>query len=192
MSQVRRRLFFILSLLFVLAIAPAVPGLAQGQLGNVTKGWDVPGGNVTAGDTITYTVIIPNIGDEPLDDVVFSDFPDPLTQLVNGSVTTSAGNIVVGNGAGDSNIVVEVGTIAAGASVTITFQVVVFEGIAYPVTVHNQGFVNSDNGNTPTDDPDTDPPDDPTDTPVDPQGMPEIGPVLKECLTQTRAWWLAA
>lgn len=142
---------------------------AQAQLGTLTK---TDGGvTVQAGDTIHYKVTIPVVGPDAVEDVVFTDFPDPLTSLVNGSVTTTQGTITRGNGAGDSSIIVEVGDMNPGDVVMIEFDVVVFDGIAYPVMVHNQGSVNGQ----PTND---------EETPVDPQDNPSVD-ATKSCTLHT-------
>jgi uncharacterized repeat protein (TIGR01451 family) len=125
---------------------------------------DVDGdGLVNVGDTILYTITITN----PLDDggatavgVVFNDTPDPNTDLVVGSVTTSQGVVISGNTGGDTFVSVNVGDILDGDSVTITFEVVV---TTETPEVCNQGFVD---GAPPSDDPDTVDPDDPTCTRV--------------------------
>ena len=54
-----------------------------------------------------------------------SSFAPVTYTLTNGSVTTTQGTITAGNGAGDTNVAVNVGTIADAASVTIQFDVVI-------------------------------------------------------------------
>jgi large repetitive protein len=96
--------------------------------------------------------------------VVFTDTPDANSELVVGSVTTSAGTVVSGNTAGDTTVEVDVGTLAAGATVTITFEVVIDPALPSNVTeIVNQGFVNADGlAEVPTDDPSQPGTEDPT------------------------------
>ncbi len=55
---------------------------------------------------------------------MFNDIPSSVTTLVAASVTTSQGAIISGNG-GAPPVVVDLGTVAASASVTITFDVTI-------------------------------------------------------------------
>jgi uncharacterized repeat protein (TIGR01451 family) len=71
-------------------------------------------GQVDAGETITYTIDIHNPTGRSVTDVFFTDTPDPNTSLVVGSVTTTAGTITSGNAAGETTIVVDIGTMSAG------------------------------------------------------------------------------
>ncbi len=119
------------------------------------------------GDTLLYTVQIRNTGNAPATGVVFTDTPDANTTLVSGSVQTSQGTVTGGN-AGVPPVIVSVGTIPAGSTVTITFRVTINNPLPSGVTkVSNQGIVSGGNfPNTPTDNPKTPTPNDPTDTPV--------------------------
>ncbi|MFN8498622.1 MAG: hypothetical protein U0641_12290 [Anaerolineae bacterium] len=119
------------------------------------------------GDTLLYTVVIRNTGGAAATGVSFTDTPDPNTTLVSGSVTTTQGTITSGN-SGIPPVTVNVGTIAANASVTITFKVRVNNPLPTGVTqVANQGFVSGSNiPTTPTDNPNTPQPNDPTITPI--------------------------
>ena len=60
-------------------------------------------GVFSPGDTLQYEVTINNYGDAAATGVTFSDVPDPNTQLVVGSVTTSQGTIVLGNNPGNTS-----------------------------------------------------------------------------------------
>ncbi|MCB9436277.1 MAG: DUF11 domain-containing protein [Anaerolineales bacterium] len=132
-----------------------------------------------AGDTLEYTVIITNSGDQDDANVIFSDTPDANTSLVVGSVVTSQGTVTTGNTAGDTDVVVDIGTLAGqGGSVTITFQVTINSPIPDGVVqVVNQGVVNSDTQtDLPTDDPDVPGSTDPTSTPLGTIGTePQLG-----------------
>ncbi|MFN8485318.1 MAG: hypothetical protein U0768_19950 [Anaerolineae bacterium] len=124
-------------------------------------------GFASPGDTLLYTVQIRNTGNTAATGVVFTDTPDPNTTLVSGSVQTSQGTVTGGN-AGTPPVTVNVGTIPAGATVTISFKVTIVNPLPSGVTkVSNQGIVSGSNfPNTPTDNPRTPTPGDPTDTPV--------------------------
>lgn len=141
-------------------------------------------GQVNPGDTIRYTIVIANNGDQDAASVIFTDTPGANTTLVAGSVTTTQGIITTGNTAGDTAVTVNVGTIpGAGGSVTITFDVTLNNPLpAGPLTIANQGVVNGDEvpTDTPTDDPDTTDPDDPTETPF--VAAPEVSVTKADAL----------
>ncbi|UCE18051.1 MAG: DUF11 domain-containing protein, partial [Gemmatimonadota bacterium] len=122
------------------------------------------------GDILKYTVVITNSGNAAATNVRFTDTPDANTELVVGSVTTSAGTIVRGNGSGHTYVRVDIGSIGgAGGQVTVTFQVVIDAPLPAGVDeVANQGLVTSSGlPDEPTDDPDTPEDDDETITPVE-------------------------
>jgi uncharacterized repeat protein (TIGR01451 family) len=111
-------------------------------------------GSADPGDTLAYTVTIGNAGPGDAFAVAFADTPDPLTALVVGSVTTTQGAVTTGNGAGDTMVNVDVGTLAAASSVTIGFQVVIDDPLPDGVTqVANQGTVSGSFATLTTDDP---------------------------------------
>ncbi|MEK7392373.1 MAG: hypothetical protein AAB214_07380, partial [Fibrobacterota bacterium] len=88
-------------------------------------------GLIEAGETIRYTITIANPDDAQNATtlgVLFSDTPDPNTNLVVGSVTTTQGTILLGNTGGDTDVGVDIGDILDGATITITFDVVVKAG----------------------------------------------------------------
>ncbi|MFC1905259.1 hypothetical protein ACFLXL_00435 [Chloroflexota bacterium] len=120
------------------------------------------------GDTLLYTISITNSGLFTATNVYFHDVPDSNTTLVIGSVTTSQGSITEGNTASDTEVMVNVGSIVSGGSVSITFKVTVVTPLPSGVTqVANHGLVTGDNFTSePTDDPNTPEDDDPTVTPV--------------------------
>ena len=120
------------------------------------------------GDTIGYTVTVANNG-VTATLVTFSDIPDPNTTLVTGTVTTTQGTITSGNGSGDANVAVDIGTLGSGHhTFIITFDVVIDNPVPAGVTqVSNQGHVDSNELPTVfTDDPATVTTDDPTITPI--------------------------
>lgn len=142
------------NLLLITAIEP--PLLAATKVDALSNDADASG-NVTAGDTLTYTTTITNSGLGDATGVSFTDTPDASTTLVVGSVATSQGSITVGNTVGDVTVAVDVGTVAAGASAIVSFDVLVNDPIVV-ASVSNQGLITS------TELPDvmTDDPDDPT------------------------------
>jgi uncharacterized repeat protein (TIGR01451 family) len=137
-------------------------------------------GEVDAGDTVIYTVSIVNLGGAPATGVTFDDTPDAATTLVAGSVTTTRGTVVSGNGGGDTAISVDVGTLAPTEGVTITYRVVVDDPLPDGATLVNQGLVSDDDPDTPdqpTDDPTTPEPDDPTVIEPEPPAAPDPDPM---------------
>ena len=66
--------------------------------------------------------------------VVLQDTPDPVTTLVVGSVTTTAGTVTVGNGAGDTMVEVAFGDLAVGQIEVVVFDVLVNHNIPSGVT----------------------------------------------------------
>ncbi len=104
------------------------------------------------GDTLRYTITITNpddASDDPATNVIFTDTPDPNTTLVVGSVTvtpplTLPQGVTSGNGPDDTRVEVDIGDIAEGASVTITFDVTINDPLPEGTTqVANQGFVST-------------------------------------------------
>ena len=129
-------------------------------------------GEVNPGETIRYTIVITNDGDEDATAVVFTDLATdhPNTTLVDGSVTTTEGTVDSGNGGGpDTDVVVDVGMLAGGGgTVTITFDVTVNDPLPAGVDeVCNQGLVTDNFPDLPTDDPDVGGASDPTCTTVE-------------------------
>ena len=120
-------------------------------------------GATSAGDTLAYTVVVTNSGNQASVDTVLADTLDPLTQLVTGSVTTTQGTVASGNSAGQTALRVELGTLAPGASATVTFRARVTELPPGTTQIRNQAVVSA-TGVPPvsTDDPVTVTPGDPT------------------------------
>lgn len=140
-------------------------------------------GQASPGDTITYTIFIKNLGNQNATGVTFTDTPDANTTLVAGSVTTSQGTIVTGNTAGDTSVLVSIGTLAPSnqGEVIISFRVTINDPLVPSTTstISNQGIVSGSNfPDEPTDDPETIPDDDSTDihvvTPQQPGGIPSL------------------
>ena len=82
-------------------------------------------GLVSPSDTIRYTAVVTNSGDQAPVGVVFTAPVDEAAALVVGSVTTTAGTVTVGNAAGDTSVVVDVGSLGGGTELTITWDVVI-------------------------------------------------------------------
>ena len=105
---------------------------------------------VDPGDTLRYTISVPVSADVEL---TFTDTPDENTTLVTGSVTTTHGTVTTGQSQGDTSVEVALGTVPAGATATVTFDVVVDDTGAELVC--NQGTVAGTGINEAyTDDPD--------------------------------------
>jgi uncharacterized repeat protein (TIGR01451 family) len=87
----------------------------------------------------------------------------PTPSLVNGSVATTQGVVAEGNGAGDVNIIVNMGDITPNSAVTIRFRAQIKNPLPSGVSqVVNQGVVTGANfPSVATDDPNTPTPGDP-------------------------------
>jgi len=127
-------------------------------------------GKVNPGDTLEYTAVITNAGNQAASAIVFTSGAPANTQLVVGSVTTTQGSVTLGNTAGDTSVAVNVGTlVGGGGSVTIKFRVTVNNPLPPGVTqITCQGTVTGTNiPATVTNDPSTAAPGDPTATPIE-------------------------
>ncbi len=99
-----------------------------------------PPGFVAAGETIDYTVTLSHAAGSTAAayDIVLEDLlSDPYLDLVAGSVTASTGTVVLGNGAGDATIRVEVPVLALGQALTVTFTARVAANVPGGVTLTN-------------------------------------------------------
>ncbi len=94
-------------------------------------------GDLTPGDTLEYTVTLVN-GTTPLTNVVFTDSTPVNTTYVAGSATTTAGTVT-----GSNPLVVTIGPMGPGATVTIRFRVTVNAGTPAGTLIRNQGVVTS-------------------------------------------------
>ena len=95
-------------------------------------------GLVDPGDTLRYTITIPAASSA--DGVILTDNLDTNTTLVVGSVSSTSGSITSGNTGGDSNVVVDLGTLPA-ADVVVTFDALVNDPYSGPATICNQASV---------------------------------------------------
>jgi uncharacterized repeat protein (TIGR01451 family) len=139
-------------------------------------------GQANPGDTLEYTVVLTNTGNQSAAGVVFTSGAPTHTALVVGSVMTTQGTVTTGNTAGDTSVAVNVGTLAGGGgTVTIKFRVTIDNPLPAGVTqISCQGTVTGTNfPSTPTDNPGTTAPGDPTVTPVVIPPIPPI-PTLNE------------
>ena len=106
-------------------------------------------GNISTSDLISYNIKIKNSGMGVATNVVFSDSIPNHTSYVNGSVSTSKGNIISTSPVLEINI----GNISPNEIITIMFQVIVNEPVEQ---IENQGILTSNEITPePTDDPDT-------------------------------------
>ena len=101
---------------------------------------DLNGGSVLPGDTLEYTVVLRNQGG-PVTGVVFTDPVPALTTYVPGSLSTTKGRV---DDSRAPQLIVLVGDLAAGESVSISFRVTVAPGTASGSVISNQGSVDSD------------------------------------------------
>ncbi|MGE0085837.1 MAG: hypothetical protein AB7S75_15620, partial [Desulfococcaceae bacterium] len=152
-----------------------IPVTAGPNFGETAKGWVMQtdadnNGSVTPGDTIRYTVTIPNTGTQDASGVEFADSIPVHTVYVADSVNASGGTAVYSSTA---KRIEWTGDVAAGSSVTIGFDVIVDSGIAVGTVLYNQGAVKYDSdgdgtndGSEDTDGNPSDPGDQPTETPT--------------------------
>ncbi len=102
-------------------------------------------GSITAGDTLRYTLVLENIGAGPATALVVDDTPDANSELIAGTVTSSAGVVSIGNTGGDTTVQVSVPTLAVGETVTITYDTVINNPLPAGVeSVVNQAIVDSE------------------------------------------------
>ena len=121
----------------------AVPDLALDKTVAVQIDADTSG-DASPGDTLRYTLTLRNTGAGPATNIVIDDAPDANSSLVNGSVTTSAGSVNVGNGVGDGVVQVSIPSLAATATVTITYDTTINNPLPNGVTeLVNQALFDS-------------------------------------------------
>lgn len=126
--------------------APTVVKLADPKVsGSMTTALLVDNGAanlVDIGDTIRYTVVLKETNSVDVSGVVFSLTPQGFTDLIVGTVTSTKGMVTTGNNGGDTSISVTVGSMTAGSTETITFDVTVVDPLGRnPVEVSNQGTI---------------------------------------------------
>ncbi len=141
-----------------------------------------------SGDRIHYTLTIPNTGGTAFTGVVTTGALDTNTTLVVGSVMTDHGVATTGNGAGDTTVVVTIGSLPAGDTATVKFDVTVNTPIPAGLTFVAAQFSTSGTNipTDPSDDPSTPAVDDPTETPV----MSSAGPPPAQPIPTLGQWGL--
>jgi uncharacterized repeat protein (TIGR01451 family) len=122
-------------------------------------------GRVDPGDTVRLIVSIQNTSDTPASDVSFELDPPSGTELVAGSVQTTAGEVRSSTG----RVEVMVGDLSPGDEVTIFFDLLIDPLLDPSVSeIAVQGRISGSNfEEIVTDDPSTTEPDDPTIIPID-------------------------
>jgi uncharacterized repeat protein (TIGR01451 family) len=105
----------------------------------------------TPGSSLTYSIAMQNSGGTPsyntqLDDVVPAGItPDVSSVAING-VAVQSGTVTFSS----QTLVVPLGTVAAGAVDTVTFNATIAAGFSYGITLVNTASVKSDNAPTAT------------------------------------------
>ena len=104
------------------SISATAPAKVVEPILSIAKSTGTP--RVDANDIVTYSIVINHTGASggPAFDTAITDSLTPGINLIPGSVTTTAGTIVTGNGAADNSIAVTVPVIPLGTSVLITYQ----------------------------------------------------------------------
>lgn len=90
---------------------------------DLSKTWSGANNPARPGDVITYTIELPNTGAAPATDIVVTDTPDAIGTFLPGSVTTSLGTVVLGNGPNDTQLEVSVPSLPDGETLVITYNV---------------------------------------------------------------------
>ncbi|MEO2203779.1 hypothetical protein ABGV42_08520 [Paenibacillus pabuli] len=90
-------------------------------LPNVTAVKSASVSDVAVGETFTYTVVTTNGGIQPINNVILTDSLPAGTVFVPGSVTVRGSVVASAN----PNSGISIGTLTAGSSATVTFQVTV-------------------------------------------------------------------
>jgi uncharacterized repeat protein (TIGR01451 family) len=134
-------------------------------LGSDNDGDLVPG----PGDTMVYTLTVTNGGTTASAGIVYTDLAtDTGLSLIGGTVSTSQGSVILGAGATDTVVLVDIGSVAAGDSVVVTYEAQVAGSLPPGVgEVLTQGVISGAvAGPVLTDDPDLPGTTDPTRTPM--------------------------
>ncbi|MBX9699469.1 MAG: isopeptide-forming domain-containing fimbrial protein, partial [Acetobacteraceae bacterium] len=118
----------------------------------------VPPGFARPGEVLTYTLTLTHGpgSTAAAHDIVLADLlADPNLDLVAGTVTTTLGTIVLGNAPGDTTIRIELGTLALGDSITITYGALVLATTPPGTTLTNSATAAWDSNPGPGGRPDT-------------------------------------
>ncbi len=137
-------------------------------------------GFLSHGDTLRYTLVVKNTTDQAALAVTLTTRLDPHVALLVGSVVTNAGSVFSGNHVGDTVPTILLPTLAPGASVSITFDVLA-QDLAGLREISSQATASGSNlEDQLSDDPGTPEAADPTRTPltgVAPTSIPTLGEI---------------
>jgi uncharacterized repeat protein (TIGR01451 family) len=97
---------------------------------------DINGGSVMAGDVIEWTITVKNTGYEGVTGVIVRDTVPSETSYVTGSISG-----VGATAAGAPNLQWNVGNLASGAQVVLTFRSTVKDDLPSGTVIRNQGSV---------------------------------------------------
>ncbi|MEM7127859.1 MAG: choice-of-anchor E domain-containing protein [Chloroflexota bacterium] len=97
------------------------------------------------GDTVLYEIFVRNTGGLPATGVQLVDVVSIYTTIKPGQVVTSKGTVVEGNQIGDTRVVVNIGTVDPGETVTVTIRVAVESLASCATSIVNQATVTSTN-----------------------------------------------
>jgi len=106
-------------------------------------------GSVTAGDVLIYGIFTENPSQVNASGVFLDDIPDSNTSMISGSVITNHGNILVGNGVGDENVLVDMGVIGINETAFVALSVTVDpipDGMIREIS--NQALITTNNAGT--------------------------------------------
>jgi uncharacterized repeat protein (TIGR01451 family) len=141
------------------------------------------------GDTIRYQTAIVSVGNTAVTGATLALTPATNTTLVPGSVTTDTGTVTTGNTPGDTTIAVDLGTLAPGTEVFVTFDVAIDDPPEALASVTNQATLTATNLTAPvaSDDPATPALGDPTVTALGSGtgGTTNTGPDIDDCTPTT-------
>lgn len=112
---------------------------------------------VQPGDTVHYEIVVTNTGNADAENLVLSDDPPAFTTLIPGTLFSTKGTIVEGD-----PLTVDIGDLAPGDTVVVSFQVTLDQDIISGVSIVNQAVIKGDNVEKQTDNPGTATPGDPT------------------------------
>ena len=92
-----------------------------------------------AGDTLTYTLSVTHAANSsgPAFDIAIADLLAPNLNLVVGSVASTHGVVTTGNSGGDTTVLVSLAELAVGETATVTFDVVLNNGVTPASTETN-------------------------------------------------------
>ena len=152
----------------------ALPDLPLLKTGALQSDGDVSG-DVSPGDVLRYTLVLENRGAAPATALRITDVPDPNSVLDVGSVTTTSGTVVAGNGAGDTTVEVTIPDLPVGATVTIRYDTVLADPFPAAVdAVINQAVIDSRELPAGLSDDPTDPTSDRDPTVIPVQAQPDL------------------